>query len=260
MRDVGGIETLQSALPEVAVGIASALTHLGDPAVLVALTVALYWRACPDAGRLFAAALGAVGLVLALKGLLALPRPSPALQAPPADGYGFPSGHATGATVVYGGLALAHERWSTRIRLAGAGAVVTAVALSRVVIGVHYVADVVAGVLVGTAFLLGVWRLSRDRVAPAFWLAVTLGTAGVAFEGSPDAVLGFGTALGATVAWGAVADASRSPVAYPVVAAAAVGLGAVVAVPRLFAAAPPLLWVSGAVTGASIVALPAAAR
>ncbi|MFB6219476.1 MAG: phosphoesterase PA-phosphatase, partial [Halobacteriaceae archaeon] len=63
MRGVGAVEALRATLPEGAVGAAAALTHLGDPAVLVALVVVVYWRR-PDAGRLLVVGLGAVGLVL----------------------------------------------------------------------------------------------------------------------------------------------------------------------------------------------------
>ncbi|MFD1525436.1 phosphatase PAP2 family protein, partial [Halolamina salina] len=52
------------------------------------------------------------------------------------DGFGFPSGHATSSSVVYGGLALALDRlWTRRKRLLAAGGIVAVVALSRLVIG-----------------------------------------------------------------------------------------------------------------------------
>jgi len=166
MRGVGAIEALRAILPEAAVASAAVLTHLGDPALLVALVVVAYWRGHPGAPRLLAVGLAAVGLTLALKGLFVLSRPPPPLRAVAADGYGFPSGHATGAAAVYGGLALTLDWRSTRGRLLAAGAVVAVVAVARVVLGVHYLADVAAGVVAGTAVLVATWRLSRTGWRP----------------------------------------------------------------------------------------------
>lgn len=259
MRGVGAIEALRATLPEGGVAAAAVLTHLGDPAALVALVVAVYWRGRPGGARLLAVGLGAVGLTLALKGVFALPRPPPGLRSVAADGYGFPSGHATGAAAVYGGLALTLELWSVRRRLLAAGAVVAVVAVSRVVLGVHYALDVGVGVLVGTAVLLTVWTLSGERVAPGFWLATALGAAAVALAGTADAALGFGVATGATLAWRTVADAPAAPVPVPAAGVAAAVLGAAVGTLWWLAVWPPLLWLVGVVAGVGIVSFPTVA-
>ena len=65
----------------------------------------------------------------------------------------FPSGHsaATAVTVLCLVVLLAPQRrWDRRVQVA-AGIVVVAMAASRVILRVHWVADVVVGVLVGTA-------------------------------------------------------------------------------------------------------------
>lgn len=72
--------------------------------------------------------------------------------------YSFPSGHAVGATVFYGALAviataLARER---RLRLAAIAAallLVVMICFSRIYLGVHYLSDVVAGLLEGIVWL-----------------------------------------------------------------------------------------------------------
>jgi undecaprenyl-diphosphatase len=75
-------------------------------------------------------------------------------------GYGFPSGHAAGALMVYGLLAwlvllgLAGLPGRRRPAVAAAAAVLVAcVATSRVLLQVHYLSDVLAGLLMGFAWL-----------------------------------------------------------------------------------------------------------
>ncbi|MFC7176849.1 phosphatase PAP2 family protein [Halosegnis marinus] len=81
-------------------------------------------------------------------------------RAATADGFTLPSGHATGSAAVYGAAALAFEVGRRRVRYAAAALVVVAVALSRVVIGVHYLTDVLVGVALGGGYLAVVWTLS----------------------------------------------------------------------------------------------------
>ncbi len=68
----------------------------------------------------------------------------------------FPSGHASGAIVTAGVLAaLAWPRWRKHhgVVLAVAAFVAFAVGASRIVLGVHYVTDVIAGFAFGAALL-----------------------------------------------------------------------------------------------------------
>jgi undecaprenyl-diphosphatase len=70
----------------------------------------------------------------------------------------FPSGHAQGSMVVYGlALWLVFLRWPDwRFRWVAAGALggfIFLVGLSRMLIGVHYFSDVLAGFLMGLAWL-----------------------------------------------------------------------------------------------------------
>lgn len=72
--------------------------------------------------------------------------------------FSFPSGHTSGATVLYGVLAtwLVCRTSSASARAAivvGAVTMVVLVALSRLYLGVHYLSDVLAGMAVGCAWL-----------------------------------------------------------------------------------------------------------
>ena len=100
-------------------------------------------------------------------------RPRPPDPVAPYEGYSFPSGHTLNATVTYGiaALLLWRSDLSPRVRLVAAGALVAliaAVGLSRIALGVHYPSDVVAGWLAGTA-IVGVVALAdtADRARAA---------------------------------------------------------------------------------------------
>jgi membrane-associated phospholipid phosphatase len=72
--------------------------------------------------------------------------------------YSFPSGHTVSATLFYGILAAylvcSTRHWPLRLLWVGcAGAMVALVGLSRMVLGVHYLSDVLAGVAEGCAWL-----------------------------------------------------------------------------------------------------------
>ena len=88
-----------------------------------------------------------------LKDLLQDPRPAAefALDPRPGHSYGFPSGHAQGAVVLWGWLAIeAERRWAA----AAAVVVIALIAFSRLYLGVHDVGDVFGGTVIGIACLV----------------------------------------------------------------------------------------------------------
>jgi undecaprenyl-diphosphatase len=105
-----------------------------------------------------AVALRAVGPVLKI--LIASPRPTSDVIAiiVQSQGLGFPSGHAMGAALFYGAIAIiAPQVVANRLLARGiqVGAVVTMalIALSRVRLGVHWPSDVIGGLLFGLAIV-----------------------------------------------------------------------------------------------------------
>ena len=69
----------------------------------------------------------------------------------------FPSMHAAGAFALAQGINLGvgrHQRWLVAV----AWLLATSVALSRVVLGVHFPSDILAGMLVGSVSAVLVWR------------------------------------------------------------------------------------------------------
>jgi membrane-associated phospholipid phosphatase len=240
-RGIGG-PVFADSLPAVAVAAGGLLTQLGDTWFLLLATGVLYWRArggrapaltatpLRDCLLLVALLVGSYAAAAALKSVFALPRPPgagtavlpvwlPSAVSPvyesfvTADGYGFPSGHATTATAVYGGAAAVLSAGARRTRYVAAGSVAVLVALSRLVIGVHSPADVAAGMVLGLAVLVALlglasrfgstaWPPGRDtgRVdtrspAPALGGAALLAAAALALAPGLEPLLGL---LGAT--------------------------------------------------------------
>jgi undecaprenyl-diphosphatase len=119
----------------------------------------------------FAVAVSLAGAVLIsdlVKLLVSRSRPPVAhLQA--VTGSSFPSGHATQAGAFWFSLVLALRVTRvapllTRVAAGLALALVLAVALSRIYLGVHYPADVVAGVLLGMGWAGFVARSMREAM------------------------------------------------------------------------------------------------
>jgi undecaprenyl-diphosphatase len=106
------------------------------------------------------AAFGGAGvLTLVLKNLIRRPRPPAASEFLYGTSFSFPSGHALGSLVGYGMLAyVVGSMWIDTNRgrfqlVIGTAALIIAIGLSRLYLGVHYFSDVVAGYAVGVLWL-----------------------------------------------------------------------------------------------------------
>jgi hypothetical protein len=203
---VGIVRSVQEALPPVARDFFAVVTHLGDPIFLGLLVVAFYYLRRDETGEfVFGVALGAVALTTGLKGAIARRRPPAELRAVAESGYALPSGHALGATVVLFLLAEVADVGERRLRYATAAAVVGVVAFSRVAVGVHFPADVVAGVAVGGLYLVAVTYDGYDPEI-AFSAALTVAVIGVALGSDYRLSVSIGLPLGGYVAHHALAD------------------------------------------------------
>jgi undecaprenyl-diphosphatase len=140
----------------------------------LALTGFLAWRGARRLAVFVVVALvGQKVIERTLKSLVGRDRPTWDDPLATAAGKSFPSGHAMGVTVTVGVLCLVllplvARRW--RPWLLAAGAVwVALVGFSRIALGVHYLSDVLAGVVLGLAWLalvsavFEVWRAERGR-------------------------------------------------------------------------------------------------
>lgn len=223
-RGFGELDFIQGVLPDWTAVIFAALTQLGDAWFLGALLVGLYWG-WPEGRDEVLLVIGMViagtGLYRSLKHFFELPRPGiplldpaavPSLVRPLYEGivvpssFGFPSGHATGVAVVYLGLAAVLDVGSRRGRYAAASAIIAVVSFTRVVLGVHYLVDVIAGAALGSVVVVlgirGARHLSRDRVTVVLAAGI-LTTFLYLFESAAhlQAVLTVGGALGLFGGW-----------------------------------------------------------
>ncbi|HEX2383659.1 MAG TPA: phosphatase PAP2 family protein [Acidimicrobiales bacterium] len=102
-------------------------------------------------------------------------RPRPVVDHPldTAFGTSFPSGHSMASTLTYGALVLAFlpvlSRRARRWAVAGAVVMVLAIGCSRLLLGMHFLTDVLGGYVLGFAWLIGatavfeIWREEEGR-------------------------------------------------------------------------------------------------
>jgi membrane-associated phospholipid phosphatase len=148
------------------------ITRLGDPKVVVPITIAMigffWWRRDRLAAQLFALnAVGGAVLSYALK--LAFNKPRPQLWESPINEttYSYPSGHALGSMVLYGFLsyvfATKYPRYA-RLFYGVATLLIVSIGMSRLYLGVHWPTDIVAGYGIGFLWItvcITLLRLAR---------------------------------------------------------------------------------------------------
>ncbi|WP_415788221.1 phosphatase PAP2 family protein [Deinococcus saxicola] len=101
-----------------------------------------------------------VGFAFAMKLLFNRPRPELWTRLVVESGASFPSGHSTvaAALATFAVLLAWHSRWRWPVLLVGVGYAVL-MAYSRMLVGVHYPTDVLAGALTGLACVLGAYSV-----------------------------------------------------------------------------------------------------
>jgi membrane-associated phospholipid phosphatase len=150
--DPAVIVFLQLILPYV---VWEAFNYLGDPLVYVVLLGVAFWCLSKREGKI------AIMLVMfsnfiniILKYAFRMPRPSPSLRQNPeyaADqSYGFPSGATQTATTFWGWATVRLRRWWAAIL----GIVfISVTALARMGLGLHFLGDVIGGIIVGVILI-----------------------------------------------------------------------------------------------------------
>ena len=167
--EVGLQQWLQGMInSEIGISIVSFVTMFGEELVMIAILGFLYWGYDKKYGK-FVGLNILIGTVAnpMLKNLAFRRRPyfdHPGIQIlKPVDasadiynitaqGYSFPSGHTTNATMTYTSLAMYKK--NNKVLWVIAVVLPFLVGLSRVMLGAHYVTDVLCGWVVGTGLML----------------------------------------------------------------------------------------------------------
>ncbi len=135
-------------------------TMLGDGIVVAAVTVVvaayLFVRKAWRRGIGFIIAMAGTAMFVPLFKLI-LHRSRPIELYAGADAYSFPSGHATLTAVLFGicAVLIAHDlnRWLKATVFTVSATLVITIGFSRIYLGAHWMSDVLAGLLFGTAMV-----------------------------------------------------------------------------------------------------------
>ena len=209
--EVSLIEWLQSWMGTVGIAIASAFTMLGEDLVCVAIVGFLYWCWDKELGKYVGLnLLFAVTLSGMVKNIVLRRRPyfdnesiqclKPAdskadIYFIPAQGYSFPSIHATKAVTMYTSLGVYTKN---KIMMVLGIIFPLLIGISRVALGVHYPTDVIAGWLIG-AIIIFLVPFLKEKIKNrwVFYAILVLATVpGWFFCKSADYYTGFGFLTG----------------------------------------------------------------
>lgn len=155
---------------------AIAVTTAGSPVVMglsgVCAAAVLWWRRrSPMSGLVVVSVLAAASLTSTLvKVVVGARRPPRSVQLVLEVDHSFPSGHVTGTLALVGIIAVLSgggRRLSIRIALVcGVFVVTSAVALTRLYLGVHWLTDIGGGLMLGGLALLVCWVTLSTVTAP----------------------------------------------------------------------------------------------
>ena len=154
------------------------VSWLGRPvvlAVVVGLAAALCWRRGQRRLAVFLVVTSIGGGLVDSGVKILVNRPRPIVHHPILTPFGksFPSGHAMSSLVSYGAVLLAflpvvRPRWRP-LAIGAAGLLVLAIGCSRLLLGVHFLSDVLGGYVLGLAWLIGavavfeIWRTEEGK-------------------------------------------------------------------------------------------------
>lgn len=133
------------------------ITYFGDASLWIIIGIIIFWYGKEDFAKKFILLI-IIDVILnkILKFIFNMPRPPEELWLVSVeDYYGFPSGHTETAFTVATYLSLRNPRYVFMYLLA------VLVGCSRVVLGVHYVIDVIGGALFGIIVTLCYWYYNK---------------------------------------------------------------------------------------------------
>ncbi len=218
---------IHDALPEVLIDFLAVMTRFGDGATVVVFTILFFWFGAESdwqrRGMLMAIAIATLAINAGLKGTLDVARPLFAAQeagdplafAPDMyPGLSTPSAHAMGAAAIYGGLAALMDVGKKWQRYLVAAFIIVSVALSRVVLGLHYVGDVILGVALGLLLVyVGLWLEKQDdrTILPIFAGAIVVALTSPLLGSEEFVTMSIGASIAGLIVWSLIKDKSPDP-------------------------------------------------
>lgn len=159
----------------------SALVFFGQRTSVTVLALVYTWRRCRDEDDYGPLVLLAIAWV-ASNGLVALIKVATGRLGPRftsqaytifVGGNIFPSGHTTGAVVMYGMMAMVAAQHNRRWMVATAVVLSITVGMGTVGLNTHWFSDVIGAWFLGGLVLLGTWALAPGASRLAAWLRAT---------------------------------------------------------------------------------------
>ncbi|NHJ87410.1 MAG: phosphatase PAP2 family protein [Asgard group archaeon] len=144
-------EWLQNLFPEWFKYIFIIITYLGNAIIYISLLAIAYWiYRKKDAIIGIYILLTSTFLNFFLKVLIGKPRPDASIRLVSEEGFSTPSNHAQTSTTVYGWMTFHFKKlWLYIVT----PIMIILICFSRVYLGVHFIGDVIIGLLIGAAFL-----------------------------------------------------------------------------------------------------------
>ncbi len=132
------------------------------PGTLLLSSYCFYAKKKKEAILVLVGFYGGVALSYSLKRIFQIARPEDHLV--PIDGYSFPSGHAMSAVIFYSLLAFIigkeiKNKSDRLIFIIANIVIILLVGLSRVMLKVHYLTDVIGGYLIGLLWLFVIYKI-----------------------------------------------------------------------------------------------------
>ncbi len=201
---------LQQKMGPVLTALASALSVFGEELVLIGILGFIYWVYNKKAGVFIGVNLMAgLALNVMVKNLVLRQRPymvhakiqclkpvdaSADIYNIAVQGYSFPSAHAMNNTILYGSLAIfARKKWMAAVAVI----LPLLVGISRVMLGVHYPTDVMAGWFGGVLVLFCLtWLQQKVRRPILFPALVVLSLPGLLYCRTTDYYTTMGLMIG----------------------------------------------------------------
>ena len=209
--EVTEMEWLQTHISATGISIISAFSLLGEPIMLVLILGFLYWSYDKNTGKIIGkTVLFGLTLNTMLKNIVLRRRPyfdhpeiklfrtvdsTADIYDIKAQGYSFPSGHATNSVTLYGFLALKTKKKWMRIP---AVILPLLVGFSRIVVGAHYPTDVLGGWAVGiiAAAIISILQIRFQNTALLHGILMLLVIPGLFYCQSEDYFTNFGLLTG----------------------------------------------------------------